>query len=274
MADSQINGLDISSLQARIASLEQSNAALKAEKQKSESAYNSLLHKVNDIRKSLTTRFQQNEAQLTANAETIDRLESENQALTETVSTLQNEISSLSSDNCTLSEQIITLRREITSYHHKETEWDRERSRLEKAKRQLDADVDNLRLSLTNWERTASEEHSIAESSRDRIVLLEEEIASYRDHQDAARAEAERCREEADKFRHALRDVQEERKRELREVVEGMEAQIERLNVRVEQYEKRAVDAEVSCLSIKLTLATIGGKSKRAGTTETFRGRS
>jgi len=265
------NGADLSSLLSRIASLEQSNATLLVEKQKSDSAYNSLLQKVNDIRKSLTTRFQQNEAQLSANAETIDRLESENQTLTETISALQTEISSLSSDNSIFSEQIVTLRRELTSYHHKETEWDRERNKLEKAKRQLDAEVDNLRLALANWERTASEEHSIAESSRERIMVLEEEIASYRDHQDTARGEAERYREEVDKLLRTLRDVQQERKRELREVVEGMEAQIERLNVKVEQAEKRAVDAEVSNVISILILATAGRKSKGIGTVKTVR---
>ena len=116
---------------------------------------------------------------------------------------------------------------------------------MEKAKRQLETEVDNLRLALTNWERTASEEHSQAESSRNRILLLEEEIASYRDHQDTARSEAERYREQVDQLRHALRDVQEERKRELRDVVEGMEGQIDRLNAQVEQAEKRATEAEV-----------------------------
>jgi chromosome segregation ATPase len=113
--------------------------------------------------------------------------------------------------------------------------------------------LDNARLALANWERTANEEHSIAESSRDRIVLLEEEIASYRDHQDNVRGEAERYREEANKLRHALRDVQDERKRELREVVEGMEGQIERLNARVEEAEKRAAEAEVIPLRRWLT---------------------
>jgi len=105
-----------------------------------------------------------------------------------------------------------------------------------------------LRLAVQNWERTASEEHVLAETSRDRIVLLEEEISSYRDHQDSARQEAERYRDESEKLRGALRDVQEERKRELREVVEGMEGQIERLNSKVEQAEKRAATAEVSPL--------------------------
>jgi chromosome segregation ATPase len=98
---------------------------------------------------------------------------------------------------------------------------------------------------LTNWERTANEEHAQAESSRNRILLLEEEIASYRDHQDTARSEAERYREQADQLRHTLRDVQEEQKRELRDAVEGMEEQIERLNGQVEQAEKRAIEAEV-----------------------------
>jgi chromosome segregation ATPase len=242
---SQANGVDITSLQARIAQLEQANTTLRADKQKSDSAYNSLLHKVNDIRKSLTTRFQQNEEQLAANSETIERLESENQALTETVSTLQTEITSLSSENSTLSDQVSALRRDLSTRQANEAEWTRERNKLEKAKRQLESEIDNLRLALTNWERTASEEHSIAESSRDRIVLLEEEIASYRDHQDTARSEAERYREEADKLRHALREGQEERKRELREVVEGMEAQIDRLNIRVEQAERSATAAEV-----------------------------
>lgn len=243
--DSQTNGTDIAPLLARIAALEQSNETLRLEKQKSDSAYNTLLQKVNDIRKSLTTRFQQNEEQLSANAETIDRLRSENQTLTQTVSTLRAEITSLSTENTALSSQISAFRRETSAYASKETEWGRERGKLEKLKRALETEVDNLRLALTNWERTATEEHSIVESSRDRIMLLEEEIASYRDHQESARSEMERYREEADRLRHSLRDVQEERKRELREVVEGMEGQIERLNARVEQTEKRAVDAEV-----------------------------
>jgi outer membrane protein TolC len=113
----------------------------------------------------------------------------------------------------------------------------------------LEAEIDNLRLALTNWERTAAEEHSIAESSRGRILLLEEEISLYRDHQDTARSEAETYREQVDSLRNALRDAQEERKRELRDVVEGMEGQIELLNSRVEQAEKRAVDAEVHTIT-------------------------
>ena len=224
--------------------MEKANSTLREEKSKSDSAYTSLLHKVHDIRKNLTARFQQNEEQLAANADTINHLETENTALTETVSTLQTEITSLSSENSTLASQVSHLRREVSVAQSKLSEHDREHARLEKAKRTLEAEVDNLQLALTNWERTASEEHSIAESSRDRIVLLEEEIASYRDHQDSARGEAERYRDEVDKLRRALREVQEERKRELREVVEGMEGQIERLNLRVEQGEKRAVDAE------------------------------
>jgi chromosome segregation ATPase len=239
------NGTDIPTLQSRISSLETANATLRSEKAKSDAAYNSLLHKINDIRKSLTTRFQQNEEQLSANAETISNLESENQALTETIGTLQSEISSLSSENTSLSTQIATLRRDINQYSTSEIEWTKDRNKLEKTKRSLETEVDNLRMALSNWERTASEEHSIAESARDRILLLEEEIASYRDHQDTARNEVDKLRDETDKLRITLRDVQEERKRELREVVEGMEGQIERLNERCEKFERRAVDAEV-----------------------------
>jgi chromosome segregation ATPase len=241
----QTNGTDLSTLQTRISALEKANATLRDEKSKSDSAYTSLLGKVHDIRKNLTARFQQNEEQLSTNAETISSLETENQALTETVSTLQTEITSLSSENSTLSEQLSSLRRDISNAQSKQTDADREHVRLEKTKRQLETEVDNLRLALGNWERTATEEHSLAESSRDRIVLLEEEIASYRDHQDSARMEADRYREEVGQLRRAMREIQEERKRELREVVEGMEGQIERLNIRVEQAEKRAVDAEV-----------------------------
>ena len=116
---------------------------------------------------------------------------------------------------------------------------------MEKLKRQLETEVDNLRLALNNWERTANEEHTQAESARNRILLLEEEIASYRDHQDTARSEMERYREQVDQLRHTLRDVQEQQKRELRDAVEGMEEQIERLNGQVEQAEKRAIEAEV-----------------------------
>ena len=243
------HGTDLTALQSRVASLEQENATLRSEKQKSDSAYNSLLIRVNDIRKSLTQRFQQNEEQLSSNAETIERLESENQSLAQTISTLQNEITSLSTENSTLSSQLSLLRREISVHQSKESEWEKERSRLDKAKRQLEAEIDNLRLALTNWERTAAEEHSVAESSRGRILLLEEEISLYRDHQDTARSEAERYREQVDSLQNALRDAQEERKRELRDIVEGMEGQIELLNSHVEQAEKRAVNAEVHSLT-------------------------
>ena len=134
---------------------------------------------------------------------------------------------------------------------------------MEKSKRQLENEVDNLRLALMNWERTANEEHSLAESSRNRILLLEEEIASYRDHQDAARSETERFREQADQLRHALKEVQEEQKRELREIVEGMEGQIERLNGQVEQAEKRAVEAEVPSIYATLTGRNLWKKIRR-----------
>lgn len=244
--DLQTNQTDLISLQSRIASLEEANANLRSEKQKSDSAYNSLLLRVNDIRKSLTTRFQQNEEQLSQNAETIETLESENASLRQTITTLQTEINSLSTETSLLSNQISLLRRETSKYQNREAEWDKERMKFEKLKRNLEGEIDNLKVMVGNWERTASEEHALAESSRDRVLLLEEEISSYRDHQDSARGETERYRGEVDHLRNVLRDVQEEQKRELRDVVEGMEGQIERLNLNVEQAEKRAVDAEVS----------------------------
>src|SRR5437667_10148900 len=98
MENGSIIGSNGDDLLSRIALLEQANATLHAEKEKSDSAYNSLLQRVNDIRRSLTARFQQNEQQLTNNAETIERLENENQALTGTVTTLQTEIATLSTE--------------------------------------------------------------------------------------------------------------------------------------------------------------------------------
>jgi regulator of replication initiation timing len=260
-----------------VTTLEQANATLRTEKQKADTAYNSLLQKVNEIRKSLTTRFQQNEEQLAANSETIESLEQENQSLTQTISTLQTEISSLSSENSTLATQISSLRKETSHHTTQQSDWDRERTGLHKQKRSLEQEIDSLRLALSNWERTASEEHSLAEASRDRILLLEEEISSYRDHQDSARGELERYRDETVHLRNALRDVQDERKRELREVVEGMEGQIERLNLRSEEAEKRAVDAEVPLPPTGKMLTcveTIGRESTGTGPFKTLRSRS
>lgn len=200
---------------------------------------------MNDIGKSLTARFQQNEQQLATNAETISSLESENQALTETVQTLQNEISSLSQENSSLSDQISVLHKEITSLTAAESESTRERNKLEKLKRQLENEIQHLRVDQRNWERTANEEHEVAENARDRIVVLEEEIASYKDHRDSSQRQVETLQEENDNLRIALREGQEERKRELREVVEGMQSQIDRLTDRAERLEKKATDTEV-----------------------------
>jgi len=143
---------------------------------------------------------------------------------------------------------VTTLRKQVTAFQATESEWEKDRVKLEKGKWTLQSEIDALRREVINWERTAAEEHVLAESSRDRIALLEEEISAYRDHQDSARGEAEKAREELERARRTLREVQEERKRELRVVVEGMEAQIERLNGAVERAEKRAGDTEVDTL--------------------------
>lgn len=141
--------------------------------------------------------------------------------------------------------QITTLRKDLSTLQARESDWERERTRLERGKWTVDNEMEGLKRQLVNWERTAAEEHALAEQHRDRISLLEDEIASYRSHNETARSEAERTRSALEGVKAALRDAQIERKRELKEVVDGMEGQIERLNGVVERAETRASEAEV-----------------------------
>jgi chromosome segregation ATPase len=131
--------------------------------------------------------------------------------------------------------------------------------------------MEGLKRQLVNWERTAAEEHALAEQHRDRISLLEDEIVSYRLHNESARTDAERTRSELEGVKAALRDAQVERKRELREVVDGMEGQIERLNGVVERAEGRASEAEVHPPRIDfwLIVDAVGGKFTGVGAVKT-----
>ncbi|CRK30015.1 hypothetical protein BN1723_018405, partial [Verticillium longisporum] len=90
------------------------------------------------------------------------------------------------------------------------------------------------------------EERSVKESLVDKTAELEEQVATLRENYQEAAADRDKQSQAIDSLQKALSDIQEARKRELREMVETSEEQLQALKKLVQEADARAVEAETA----------------------------
>lgn len=99
---------------------------------------------------------------------------------------------------------------------------------------------------MGDWEVLAMEERSIRESLMEKISDMEEQLSIVKESYEAAAAERDSQSQVVDGLQRALQEIQEARKRELREMVETSEEQLQSLKKLVLESDDRAIEAEAS----------------------------
>ncbi|KAL2840849.1 hypothetical protein BJX68DRAFT_258350 [Aspergillus pseudodeflectus] len=104
---------------------------------------------------------------------------------------------------------------------------------------------------MHNWEVLAMEERSIRENLGEKVIDLEEQLASVKDSFEKASAERDSQSATVDGLQRALQEIQAARKQELRELVESSDAQIEQLKQALNEAKTKATEAETSLQDVQ-----------------------
>ncbi|KAM0252173.1 hypothetical protein ACHAQJ_007831 [Trichoderma viride] len=225
---------EVSQLQAE---LEDSNAA----RETAEEQYQTLLGRVEKIKETLSDRLKRDKAELEEAKEHIEELEAQNEEL-------RNSAESSSGDMAKLREELQDATRELTTLRSRNnlsaTNWGKEREELIRSIQHLKEEMETTSNAMGEWEVIAMEERSVKENLGDKVSELEEEVIGLRQGYEAATAERDGQATLIDNLQNALREIQDARKKELRDLVETSEAQLQEQKKLVREAVAKASEAQ------------------------------
>ncbi|KAM3072460.1 hypothetical protein ACMFMG_009261 [Clarireedia jacksonii] len=227
--------------------LEESESA----KEHWESQYHALLGRVNTIKSSLGERLKADKQELAEANEKVDELESQNESLQNTVKTLEDEASKLRNELSESSKELSSLR---NRHNLSQQNWVRERDDLIQQTRQLKEEADAAKEAMGDWEVLAMEERSIRENLESRVSEMEEQFSTQKEAYEATVTERDSQSQAVDGLQRALQEIQETRRRELREMVETSEEQLQTLKKLVQDSDSRCAEAEASKQALQTEL--------------------
>jgi chromosome segregation ATPase len=104
-------------------------------------------------------------------------------------------------------------------------------------------EFENAKQAMHDWEVLAMEERSIRRDLADKVGDLEDQVANLRELYEKAASERDSQSNTVDGLQRALQEIQTERKRELREVVESSQGEIEKVKMELAEAQTAAANA-------------------------------
>ncbi|KJZ78787.1 hypothetical protein HIM_01560 [Hirsutella minnesotensis 3608] len=217
--------------------LEESNNA----REHAEEQYQTLLGRVEKIKETLGERLRRDKAELEEARERIEELEAQNEELQGSAASSGEDVEKLKEELQDATRELATLRsRNNLSAHN----WHKEKEELLRTVQHLKEEMGTTSNAMGEWEVLAMEERSVKESLADKVSELEEQVSALKQGYESAAAERDSQATLAENLQNALREIQEARKKELREMVETTEAQLRAQKQLVKDAEVRKTEAE------------------------------
>ncbi|KAK0674457.1 hypothetical protein QBC41DRAFT_308728 [Cercophora samala] len=248
---------DNSALQAEVEKLRQQLedqsteiAQLKSDLEESESAkdhaetqYQTLLGRVEKIKETLGERLKRDKAELEEAKDRVEELEAQNDQLTQQIESQREETEQLK-------QEVQEQGRELTSLRSRsnlsQQNWHREKDDLDKLVKKLREELEGTAAAMGEWEVIAMEERSQRELLAEKVSELEEELISTKEGYERAVGDRDVQSQAVDRLQRALQEIQDARKKELRDIVEANEELVQSLKKRVQEAEQKANEAEAA----------------------------
>lgn len=163
--------------------------------------------------------------------------------------------------------------KELSSLRNRTTlsqqNWTREREDLIQREAYAREEFEAAKQAMQDWEVLAMEERSIRENLAERVADLEEQVTGHREAHEKAASERDSQALTVDGLQKALREIQDgllallfsrsllmipARRRELRELVENSQSQVESLQKHLKEVENRASEAATALDSTRQEL--------------------
>ncbi|KAK3387658.1 hypothetical protein B0H63DRAFT_162825 [Podospora didyma] len=214
-----------------------------AAKEHAETQYQTLLGRLEKIKETLGDRLKRDKAELEEAKDRVEELEAQNEELVRAARESGDETARLRDEVQEQSRELASLR---SRGNLSQQNWQKEKDDLARQVQHLRAELESTSGAMGEWEVIAMEERSMRESLVEKVADLEEQLASARDAFDRASSDRDTQSHAIDGLQRALQEIQEARKRELREMVESSEEQLQALKKRAHDAETRAAEAEAA----------------------------
>ncbi|KAB8075059.1 guanylate kinase [Aspergillus leporis] len=222
-----------------------------SKKEHAESQFQKLLERVNTIKSQLGERLKEDADEIAQARSQIGKLEEQNLVLKEDFRAKCSELEELEEENEQKSKEL-TILRERTNLSQQN--WLKEKEELLEQGSYLQSEFEQAKEAMHNWEVLAMEERSIRENLGEKAVDLEEQLASLKDAFERVSSERDSQLAAVDGLKRALQDIQTARKKELRELVESSDAQLEGLKQALHNTERKALDADKALQDAQIEL--------------------
>lgn len=219
--------------------LEDSQAA----KEQAETQYQHLLGRINTIKASLGERLKADKQELDEAKEQIGELEAQNEALQKQIQTLETGAKRMEEESSETSKELSSLR---NRHNLSQENWVHEREDMMNQIRHLKDEAEAAKDAMGDWEVLAMEEKRMREGLTERVADLEEQYSTQKESYEDAITERDTQSQAVVGLQRALQEVQDARKRELREMVESYEEQLQSLKKLVHESDTRANEADAS----------------------------
>ncbi|KAI1325891.1 hypothetical protein F5Y16DRAFT_376664 [Xylariaceae sp. FL0255] len=220
-------------------------------KEEVEEKYENLLERVEKIKENVSSRLARGKEELEEANQRIDELESQNEELQQGNRGFEDEIEGLKTELQDATRELSSLRsRNNLSQHNSLKEKEDMTRQIQHLREEAEAAKD----AMGDWEVLAMEERSLKESMAEKASALEEQLLSIREGYERAASERDTQAQAVDSLQRALQEIQEARKRELREMVETSEEQLQSMKKLVQDADTRASEAEAARATLQTEL--------------------
>lgn len=146
----------------------------------------------------------------------------------------------LSSESAEKDKELATLR-DRTSLSQQN--WLKEKNEMLEQESFLQAEFEQAKEAMHNWEVLAMEERSIREDRDEKFRDLEEQLSDLKQVYEKATQDRDAQQSTVDSLQRALQEIQAARKQELREVVESTDSQLEESRRSLREAQNQAAGA-------------------------------
>ncbi|THX99453.1 hypothetical protein D6D03_07173 [Aureobasidium pullulans] len=209
-------------------------------KENAESAYRTLLGKVNTIKSQLGERLKADAEELSKARAEIEELQEESRSARERKEELQATIDQLETQRQEHQSEIESLR---SRTNVSQSNWVKERDELISREAYAREEFENARQAMQDWEVLAMEERSLRESLSERVIEIEEQLNARQEAYERAASERDTQNSTVDSLQRALQEIQDARKKELREMVENSQAQLDALRSQADEAKASAASS-------------------------------
>ncbi|KAI1117506.1 hypothetical protein F5Y14DRAFT_350803 [Nemania sp. NC0429] len=224
---------------------------VEAAKEQVEEQYQNLVDRVEKIKESVGNRLARGKEELEEANQRIEELEAQNEDLQKGAHSFQEQISGLQTELQDATRELSSLRsRNNLSQHNSLKEKEDMTRQIQHLREEAEAAKD----AMGDWEVLAMEERSIRENLAEKVTSLEEQLESLQENYERAASERDIQAQAVDSLQRALQEIQEARKKELREMVETSEEQLQAMKKLVQEADAKASEAEAARASLQKEL--------------------